>query len=76
MDTHKKQHKVALLYAGDDEIIEFVVKNTASEIKKMVKKIKKQASGEIKFCYEAGVSGLSSSSKSNLNKSTLTLINF
>ena len=59
MDTHKKQHKVALLYPGDDEIIEFTIKNTASEIRKMVKKIKKQTSGKIKFCYEAGVCGFS-----------------
>ena len=59
MDTHKKQHKVALLYPGNDEIIEFTIKDTASEITKMVKKIKKQACGKIKFCYEAGVCGFS-----------------
>ena len=28
MDTHKKQHKVALHYPDQEEIIEFTVKNT------------------------------------------------
>lgn len=40
MDTHKKQHKVALIYPGQDEIIEFSIKNTVVEIRKMIKKIK------------------------------------
>jgi hypothetical protein len=57
MDTHKKQHKVALIYPGQDEIVEFSIKNTVVEIKRMVKKIKKSATGEIRFCYEAGVCG-------------------
>jgi transposase len=57
MDTHKKEHKVALHYPADEEIFRFAVKNTAREIKKMVKKIKKKAPSEVKFCYEAGVCG-------------------
>ena len=57
MDTHKKDHKIALHYPGDEQIVQFVVKNTAAEIKKMVKKIKKKASGQVEFCYEAGVCG-------------------
>ena len=40
MDTHKKEHKVALHYPGDEEIVQFVVKNTVSDIRKMVNKIK------------------------------------
>lgn len=57
MDTHKKEHKVALHYPADEEIFRFSVKNTAREIKKMVKKIKKKAPSKVKFCYEAGVCG-------------------
>ena len=57
MDTHKKQHKVALHYPGQEEIIRFAFKNNARDIKKMVNKIKKQAPEDIKFCYEAGVCG-------------------
>jgi len=57
MDTHKKQHKIALRHSHNDEIIEFAIKNTAAEIKRMVRKITKQAPGEVQFCYEAGVCG-------------------
>ena len=57
MDTHKKDHKVALHYPDDEQIVQFVVKNTAHDIKKMLNKIKKQAPADIKFCYEAGVCG-------------------
>ena len=57
MDTHKKQHKIALHYPQNEEILEFTFKNTVSDIRKMVKKIKKQAPGEVQFCYEAGVCG-------------------
>ncbi len=57
MDTHKKQHSVALHYPGQEEIVRFTVRNTAREITKMARKIIKQAPGEVKFCYEAGVCG-------------------
>jgi transposase len=57
MDTHKKQHRVAIAYPNDEVIVEFSVKNTPSEIRKMVRKIKKNAPGEVKFCYEAGICG-------------------
>jgi len=57
MDTHKKQHRVALVYPNDERVIEFSVKNTPAEIRKMVRKIKRNAPGKVKFCYEAGVCG-------------------
>ena len=57
MDTHKKDHKVALHYPHSEEIVRFVIKNNVRDIKKMVNKIKKQAPADIKFCYEAGVCG-------------------
>lgn len=57
MDTHKRQHKVALHYPGDEQIVEFTIKNTVRDIRKMVNKIKKQAPADVAFCYEAGVCG-------------------
>lgn len=57
MDTHKKQHKVALYYPGDEQVVEFTIKNTARDIRKMVNKIKKHAPADVAFCYEAGVCG-------------------
>ncbi len=57
MDTHKKQHKIALHHPRQEEILEFTINNTIRDIKKMVNKIKKQAPGQVEFCYEAGVCG-------------------
>ena len=61
MDTHKKEHKIALHYPGQEEIVSLTVKNTSSEISneisKMVKRILRKAPGEVRFCYEAGVCG-------------------
>jgi transposase len=57
MDTHKKQHNLALYYPGQEEIVELTINNTLRDIKKMVKKIKRKAPGKIEFCYEAGVCG-------------------
>jgi len=57
MDTHKKEHKAALHYPGDEEIVQFAVKNTVSDIRKMVNKIKNKAPANVEFCYEAGVCG-------------------
>jgi transposase len=57
MDTHKKEHKVALHYPGDEQVVQFAIKNNACDIKKMVNKVKKQAPADIEFCYEAGVCG-------------------
>ena len=57
MDTHKKQHKVALHYPCQEEIVEFTINNAVRDIRKMVKKITRQAPGEVEFCYEAGVCG-------------------
>ena len=57
MDTHKKQHAVALAYPDTGEIQVFTVKNTVTDIKKMVRKIQRKAPGAVRFCYEAGVCG-------------------
>jgi len=57
MDTHKKEHKIAVTFPGDRDIVEFVIKNTSDDIRKIVNKIKKRSSAEVKFCYEAGVCG-------------------
>ena len=57
MDTHKKEHKVALHYPCNEEIVRFAIKNNARDIKRMVNKIKKKAPADIQFCYEAGVCG-------------------
>ncbi len=57
MDTHKKEHKVAVGYPGQDKPEILTVANTVVEIRRMVRRIQKQAPGEVVFCYEAGCCG-------------------
>ena len=59
LDTHKKDHQVAMLVEGETEVRQWTVQNRAEEIRRMVKKIRKQAPGPIEFCYEAGPCGFS-----------------
>ena len=57
MDTHKKEHTVAVVYADTGELEVFTVRNTVKDIRKMVRKVQRKAPGEVHFCYEAGVCG-------------------
>lgn len=57
MDTHKKEHTVAVHYPGQEEVVTLTVRNTAGEIGKLVKRVRKESLGEVRFCYEAGVCG-------------------
>ena len=57
MDTHKKEHVVALVYPDTGEMESFTVRNTVKDLTKMVKRIQRKAPGEVRFCYEAGVCG-------------------
>ena len=34
MDTHKKDHKIALRYPGEEQMVQFTVKNNVRDIKK------------------------------------------
>ena len=45
MDTHKKRNAVALAYPDTGEVQVFTVKNLATDIKKMVKKIQRKVLG-------------------------------
>jgi transposase len=57
LDAHKKQHHVAVADPSTGEVQTFTITNTTRDIAKMVKRIRKEASGEVRFCYEAGVCG-------------------
>ena len=57
IDAHKEEHKICLLYPDGQESETLTVKNHPTEIKRMLKKIKKKVPGEVMCCYEAGPCG-------------------
>lgn len=59
MDVHKKTHVLAVYYPWSKEPEVCTILNNEKDIKKAVKHIERQAPGELRFCYEAGVCGFS-----------------
>ncbi len=57
MDVHKKQHTIAMILPGDDEVYQWTINNDARQIKRLTNQLRKKAPGEIVICYEAGVCG-------------------
>ena len=57
LDAHKKEHKVAMLLPRAETPEQWKVANTAVNIRKMVRRIRKKAPGPVVICYEAGVCG-------------------
>jgi transposase len=57
MDAHKSSINVAVLYAGREQPEECQVVNEEAAVRRLVKKIVRQAPGEVRFCYEAGPCG-------------------
>lgn len=58
IDAHKKSLAVAVLWPGRREPEEFAVENNERAIRKLVRRLEKEANGrEIRACYEAGTCG-------------------
>ncbi len=56
LDWHKKDFQVCILYPGG-EPVERVVSNTDAGLDRFMKRLKRDAPGEIRMCYEAGPGG-------------------
>lgn len=57
LDTHKRQHKVAMILPQQDNPVEWTVQNAKRDVARMVRRIVREAPGEVRICYEAGVCG-------------------
>ena len=57
LDAHKKLIQVAMLIGRGKEFIEWTVANEAGAIRRMVKRIRREAKGHVRICYEAGPCG-------------------
>jgi transposase len=59
LDAHKSAINVAMYLPGSEQPVEWQLVNEAGAIRRMVRKVERQAGGEVRFCYEAGPCGYS-----------------
>jgi hypothetical protein len=57
LDAHKVAINVAMLLPGKTVAVEWECANEKSSVRRMVRKVMREAPGEVRFCYEAGPCG-------------------
>jgi len=57
LDAHKKFLQVAMLLPGSDKAIEWQVVHEDAAVRRMAKRILRDAEGRVRVCYEAGPCG-------------------
>jgi transposase len=57
MDAHKKSINVAVLLPGNTKPVEWQVANEPAAVRRLAKKLVREAPGEVRCCYEAGPCG-------------------
>lgn len=57
LDTSKKSLAVAVLYAGMETFVEWGTPNEPGAVRRMVRKIAREARGDVVYAYEAGPCG-------------------
>jgi len=59
IDAHKKEHQVAIRYAGSEEIVQMTIANEPRALRRFVKRVLRESEGPVEMCYEAGQCGFS-----------------
>ena len=57
LDAHKRSISVAQLLPGRRQAVEWEVPNERAAVKRLARKLEREASGEVRCCYEAGPCG-------------------
>jgi transposase len=57
MDVHKNSIKVAALFSGQPEPVEWQEATTPEAVRRLCRKLRREASGDVRCCYEAGPTG-------------------
>jgi transposase len=57
LDAHKKANSVAMLLPGATVPVQWEIPNEPGAVKRLVRRIEREAPGEARFCYEAGSLG-------------------
>jgi hypothetical protein len=54
VDTSKSSMQVAMLLPGAEKAVEREIANEPRAVRRMAKRLKREAVGELRVCYEAG----------------------
>ena len=57
MDAHKNSIKVAALFPDRPEVVEWTEATTPEAVRRLARKLRREAPGEVRCCYEAGPTG-------------------
>jgi transposase len=57
LDVHKEAINVAMLLPGETRPVEWQTSNEAAAIRRLVRKLRRSAVGDLQLCYEAGPCG-------------------
>jgi transposase len=57
LDAHKVENQVAMLLPGEAKPVEWDCANEPQAVRRMVRKVRRQAPGKVRCCYEAGPCG-------------------
>jgi hypothetical protein len=57
LDVHKDAINVAMLLPGERRAVEWQASNEAAAIRRLVRKLRRSAVGDLQLCYEAGPCG-------------------
>ncbi len=59
LDAHNSAINVAMYLPSSDAPVEWQIVNEPSAVRRMVRRVEREARGEVRFCYEAGPCGYS-----------------
>lgn len=57
LDAHKNSIRVAMLPVGHGRVVEWQVANEPAAVRRLARKLEREAAGEVRCCYEAGPCG-------------------
>jgi transposase len=57
IDAHKQMNSVAMLLPGEKVAVVWEVPNEGAAVRRLVRKLEREAPGEVRICYEAGPVG-------------------
>ncbi len=57
LDTHKRTVQVAVLVPGSDRVLQWQEPHTVEAVRRLARRLEREAPGDLAVCYEAGPTG-------------------